>query len=129
MNGKLISSTLAREILSAFNARAEKIEEFIKTLVEIESPSGDEVGSREIVDALASAAQELDCVNAIERREVPGFGQHLVIEAFKENSKAGQILLIGHTDTVHGRGSLAARPWRRDANRIYGPGIFDMKSN
>ena len=129
MNGKLISSTLAREMLAAFHAREDKTEQFIKTLVEIESPSGDEAGSREIVDALASAAQELDCVNAIERRTVPGFGQHLVIEAFKENSEAGQILLIGHTDTVHGRGSLAARPWRREDNRIYGPGIFDMKAN
>jgi glutamate carboxypeptidase len=61
--------------------------------------------------------------------EVPGFGQHLVIKAFQEQSEAGQIVLVGHTDTVHSRGSLAERPWRREAERAYGPGVFDMKAN
>ena len=38
-------------------------------------------------------------------------------------------MLIGHTDTVHPRGSLDERPWREEDGRIYGPGIFDMKAN
>jgi glutamate carboxypeptidase len=129
MTVKLISSALVKQLLSAFKARQEIIEGFIKTLVEIESPSGDEAGSRAIVNALTGAATGLTCVNSIERREIDGFGQHVVIEAFKEFAAAGQVLLIGHSDTVHGRGSLAQRPWRREANRIYGPGIFDMKAN
>jgi glutamate carboxypeptidase len=60
---------------------------------------------------------------------VPDFGQHLLVKAFQQQSNAGQILLVGHTDTVHARGSVAERPWRREAGRIYGPGIFDMKAN
>jgi glutamate carboxypeptidase len=59
---------------------------------------------------------------------VPDFGQHLVIKAFQKQS-AGQILLVGHTDTVHSLGSLSQRPWRVADGRIYGPGIFDMKAN
>src|SRR5205807_2208309 len=43
--------------------------------------------------------------------------------------EAPGILLLGHTDTVHPRGSIKERPWRTEANRIYGPGIFDMKAN
>jgi glutamate carboxypeptidase len=37
-------------------------------------------------------------------------------------------LLLGHTDTVHPRGTLAARPWRESGGRIYAPGVFDMKA-
>jgi glutamate carboxypeptidase len=37
--------------------------------------------------------------------------------------------LLGHTDTVHGRGSIIARPWRVEDNKAYGPGVFDMKAN
>jgi glutamate carboxypeptidase len=60
---------------------------------------------------------------------VPNFGQHLVIKACRQQNDAGQLLLVGHTDTVHSVGSLAERPWRREGNKIYGPGIFDMKAN
>lgn len=129
MTATLITPNLAKQVLDAFHARQEAIEAFIRTLVEIESPSGDEIASRAMVDKLADSASKLSCVKSIERHEVSGFGQHVVIEAFHEYQNAGQILLVGHTDTVHARGSLAERPWRREANRIYGPGIFDMKAN
>ena len=57
------------------------------------------------------------CVDAIERVDVPGFGQHLVIRAFQKQSDAKQILLVGHTDTVHARGSVSERPWRRESGQ------------
>src|SRR6185436_5916279 len=110
-------------------ARQPEIEGFIQSLVESESPSGDDQGSRAVVDLLVQHAHRLDCVDDVERFDVPDFGQHLLIKAFQEQSSAGQILLVGHTDTVHERGSIAERPWRREAGRIYGPGIFDMKAN
>ena len=120
---------LPRQILTALEARQPEIEKFIQTLIETESPSGDEEGSRAVVDLIAEAADQLDCVSEVERASVAGFGQHLVVRAFRGQSVAGQILLVGHTDTVHARGSLSERPWRREAGRIYGPGIFDMKAN
>src|SRR5262245_27641958 len=129
MPSKLISQDLANQLLSAFKARQQSIESFIRVLVEIESPSGDEPGSRAVVDRLVESARELACVDSIERREVLEFGQHLVISSFTKSQDEGQILLIGHTDTVHGRGSVEQRPCRREGNRIYGPGIFDMKAN
>jgi glutamate carboxypeptidase len=83
-----------------------------------------------VVDLLVQAAERLNCVDAIERVDVPDFGQNLVIRAFqKQNAAARQIMLVGHTDTVHARGTLSERPWRRENGRIYGPGIFDMKAN
>jgi glutamate carboxypeptidase len=117
----------ARQIFNALHERQAEVEAFIRSLVEIESPSGDMEGSRAVVDLLVQAASGLSCVDAIERVDVPDFGQHLVIKAFQRHEK--QILMVGHTDTVHSRGSLSERPWRREAGKIYGPGIFDMKAN
>src|ERR1044071_4040197 len=118
----------APQILTALQARQAEIEAFIQSLVEVESPSGDMEGSSGVVDLLVQAAGKLPCVDAIERVDVPDFGQHLVIKAFQKQSQK-QILMVGHTDTVHSRGSLSERPWRREAGKIYGPGIFDMKAN
>src|SRR6185437_10953785 len=123
-----MSGPLARHILTALQTRQAEVEAFIQSLVEVESPSGDMEGSRAVVDLLVNAAGELSCVDAIERVDVPDFGQHLVIRAFQQQSQQ-QILMVGHTDTVHSRGSLSERPWRREAGKIYGPGIFDMKAN
>ena len=123
-----MSGPLARQILAALQTRQAEVEAFIQSLVEVESPSGDMEGSRAVVDLLVNAAGELSCVDAIERVDVPDFGQHLVIRAFQKRSRH-QILMVGHTDTVHSRGSLSERPWRREAGKIYGPGIFDMKAN
>jgi glutamate carboxypeptidase len=118
----------ARAIFNALHARENEIEAFIRSLVEVESPSGDVAGSRGVVDLLVEATGRLECVDSIERVDVPDFGQHLVIKAFQKHN-AGQVLLVGHTDTVHSLGSLSLRPWRVDDGRIYGPGIFDMKAN
>lgn len=39
----------------------------------------------------------------------------------------GQILVLGHLDTVHVRGTLERMPFRFSRGRAYGPGAFDMK--
>jgi glutamate carboxypeptidase len=56
-----------------------------------------------------------------------GFGDCVRAKfAFGHADKPG-ILIMGHLDTVHPVGTLASLPWRRDGERCYGPGIFDMK--
>src|SRR5260370_27327403 len=128
MTHDLITPALARQIEEFIHARQADSEGFIRALVETESPSGDEAGSRAVVDLLAEAANKLDCVSHVRRVDVAGFGQHLVVHAFNQRQN-GNILLVGHTDTVHSGGSVSERPWRKEHNRIYGPGIFDMKAN
>jgi glutamate carboxypeptidase len=121
--------SIPRQIFAALQSRQAEVEAFMEALVEVESPSGDAEGSRAVVELLVQAAGRLKCVDAIERVDAPDFGQHLVIRAFQKQNAGKQILLVGHTDTVHERGTLSERPWRRDNGRIYGPGIFDMKAN
>lgn len=124
-----ISTAFVRDLQDRFRERQPRIVSLIRALVEAESPSGDVAGSRAVVDLLAEAAGSTRCVTSIDRVDVPNFGQHLVIRAFQDKAAAGNILLVGHTDTVHPRGSVTERPWRLEENRIYGPGIFDMKAN
>lgn len=113
-----------------FAARRVEILNLTRALVETESPSGDLEGSRAVVALLEQAAKTIDSVAAIERIESPGYGEHLRIRAFSGREEGAEAtLLIGHTDTVHPRGSLLERPWREEDGRIYGPGVFDMKAN
>jgi glutamate carboxypeptidase len=121
----------AAALLNHIAGREREILSLARALVETESPSGDEEGSRAIVELLAAEARGVDGVTAVDVIESPDYGVHLRLRAFTDapESSTGSTLLLGHTDTVHPRGSLRERPWRVEGNRIYGPGIFDMKAN
>jgi len=98
-------------------------------LVETESPSGDKDGSAAVVSLIAKAASGIGSVNSVERFTSEDFGEHIAIRAFGKSDGSRAVLVLGHTDTVHPRGTIKERPWRAAGNRIYGPGIFDMKVN
>ena len=112
-----------------FVARQHELLALTCALVETESPSGDKEGSSAVVSLLASAAGSIGAVNSVERIASEDFGEHLLIRAFATNSSERPIMILGHTDTVHPRGAIKERPWRTEGNRVYGPGIFDMKIN
>jgi glutamate carboxypeptidase len=118
----------SNRLLDHFIQRGGELLSLIRALVERESPSGDWDGSREVVDLLEGEARDIAAVSNVTRTEVEGYGQHLLIEAFGTGGEERTTLLLGHTDTVHPRGSLAERPVREEGGRVYGPGIFDMKS-
>ena len=111
-----------------FVSRQDAIVAFARALVEAESPSGDVAGSKAVVSLLGAAATGVSRVTTIERIPSEDYGEHLRVIAFGESSEK-PIVIVGHTDTVHPRGSLQQRPWRVEGNRAYGPGVFDMKAN
>ena len=77
------------------------------------------------------AAEALRVADTIERSTAPdGYGEHFVLRAFGDSAGDGvrPLLLLGHTDTVHPRGTLAAMPWRETEGRIHAPGVYDMKA-
>jgi glutamate carboxypeptidase len=56
-------------------------------------------------------------------------GDHLRITWQPPKSRAaGQLLVLGHYDTVYATGALAKMPFRLSAGKAYGPGTFDMKA-
>lgn len=121
---------IAKEIRDYLKERHDEILTKIRAFVEIESPSRDVENSQAIAFLIEEDAKQIACVNSVERIAVQDLGEHLIIRAFSEERKDdGVIMLLGHTDTVHPRGTLAERPFRIEADKIYGPGIFDMKAN
>jgi len=56
-------------------------------------------------------------------------GDHVRAEIWLGRGRpTGQILVLGHLDTVYPLGTLAKTPFRISAGRAWGPGTFDMKA-
>lgn len=110
--------------------RQDEILSSICKLVETESPSGDFEGSRAVVDLLVEAAGTIPGIHSVERIPVPEYGEHFRVRAFDGHAEdTGTTLLLGHTDTVHPRGTLCIQSVRAEGERLYGPGVFDMKAS
>ena len=124
------STTNAGELLRHFRGRRDELLSLTRALCEAESPSGDAEGSRAVVNLLEESARELEGVVSVERIAAPGgYGEHFRLRAFAEGATEERtLLLLGHTDTVHPRGTLRQRPWREEDGRIHAPGVFDMKA-
>src|SRR5258706_83757 len=108
-----VSNSNTTELRDYFNKRRRETLALTRTLVEAESPSGNQSGSKAVVSLLAAAARNISAVTTIERVPAESYGEHLRVHAFGSNRSRGKtILLLGHTDTVHPFGSLERRPWR-----------------
>ncbi len=114
---------MSRRWLSAFESDLPRIVADLEALVRLESPSDD--GAR--VSALAAWIHDHLRERGVpaELRPCPPRGDAVLASvAFRE----GGTLLLGHLDTVWPAGTLADMPWRLDAGRASGPGVFDMKA-
>ncbi len=106
---------------------AEEILAGVLELVEIESPSHDGVAVNRVVDHVEHGMQALGM--KLERNPGrDGFGDILVARTPWGGDGPG-ILVLAHLDTVHPIGIKETRnPVRRDGDKVYGPGIYDMKA-
>lgn len=99
--------------------------ELTRRFVECESPSDDTVAVNRFVELLSDT---LAPFASIETCTGGQYGNHLVAEMNLPGPKKDErILVLGHTDTVWPLGTLRGMPFRRDAERLWGPGVFDMK--
>src|SRR6267154_724237 len=65
----------------------------------------------------------------VERVSQKDRGDHLRITCTPETARSsGQLLVLGHYDTVYASGALATIPYRVSGGKAYGPGTFDMKA-
>jgi glutamate carboxypeptidase len=99
----------------------------LRRWVECESPTFDAAAVARMVDM---AARDLALMGA-RIETIPGrMGYGPCLRATFPHPRAGAepgVLVMGHLDTVHPIGTLEALPWRREGNRVYGPGVYDMK--
>lgn len=98
----------------------------IRELVECESPSDQPKAVGRLADLL------IERTGAIARPElIPSerFGPHLRLEFdVPGGSKEGQVLGLGHSDTVWPLGTLKRMPFQEKDGRLWGPGVLDMKA-
>lgn len=110
-------------LLVAAESHRAWVEDLILDLVRLESPSTDkaaldrcgrELGRR--LEALGAQVTTYPQTTA---------GDHVRAEF---GSAGSQVLVLGHFDTVWPAGELQRMPCQRRADRITGPGAFDMKA-
>lgn len=115
------------DLLHYFNERRDAMLDAIREIVEIDSPSYDESGSRSVADLVASWFAAVSDRISIRPIDADGYGRHLVIDCFAGDGQP--TALLGHLDTVHPPQNRERNPTRIDGDRFYGCGIFDMKAN
>lgn len=109
-----------------FRERRDETIKMIHEIVEIESPSYDVERSRHVVTWVENEARKIGLDIEIERVRAEEYGDHILIRAFPGDEKG--VLLLGHTDTVHPVGTKELNPTRIEDGKMFGCGIFDMKS-
>ncbi len=111
---------MAEPTLAWAQAHEREIIAEIREFVECESPSGDEAALRRFADLVAAALAGPARIR---------FKEHLTAEiALPGRRRSGQVLVLGHLDTVWPIGTLRQMPFREKDGRLWGPGVLDMKS-
>lgn len=115
--------TSASRLLDYCRGQESWLLETIETLVRLESPTNDKAAvdrcGVELADRLAALG------GRVRRVASTRAGDHLRAEF---GSGTGQVLILGHFDTVWDVGQIARMPLRRDGDKLFGPGVFDMKT-
>jgi glutamate carboxypeptidase len=111
-----------------FKSRQGEIVNLLKQMVGRESPSQD----KKAVDACSAfVAAEFKKTGArISRYPQKRIGDLYVVEypASAQAAEAGQILVLTHIDTVWPVGKIVKMPFYISGDKVFGPGVLDMKA-
>src|SRR6267142_2666185 len=119
--------TSPKEFLRRLKPRLPQMLATLRQFVEAESPSLEKAAADRCCGLIAEAWRK-DGVR-IERLAQKHRGDHLRIAHWPVRSRpTGQLLVLGHYDTVYSSGTLRPMPFRISRGKAYGPGIFDMKT-
>ena len=105
---------------------ADALIEGLSAWVKVESPTASAAGVDRMKDLVVAEAGTagIGC-ERVPGRE--GLGGSVILRAGRDTGRPG-ILVLSHLDTVHPLGTLERDlPLRREGDRLYGPGIYDMK--
>jgi glutamate carboxypeptidase len=104
-------------------SRQNAMVDLLRTLVNLESPSGNNPCLFQFSHALATAFKEIGGVAPTLLNT--GHGPILRVEA---GQGPHPVLFLLHMDTVYDEGTLRDFPFRLKDDTAYGPGVLDMKS-
>src|SRR5260370_26289059 len=118
---------LPKKLLRLLKPRLPQMLAQLRRFVTAESPSLDKPAADRCCGVIA---QEWNAHGArVERIALKHRGDLLrITHAPGKSTSLGQLLLLGHYDTVYSTGTLAKIPFRLKGGKAYGPGTFDMKT-
>jgi glutamate carboxypeptidase len=119
------SSANLSEVLRWLTNHEREMVACVRELVERESPTHSKLACDELCSYLEVQFERIGGRLKIHRQGIAG--DHLQVDFPAANDRK-PLLLLGHFDTVYDTGTLASMPWREEKGRLYGPGVFDMKS-
>jgi glutamate carboxypeptidase len=113
-------------LLAHAHAKQRDIIALTRRLVECESPSDSPRDVARFVELLADTVARIATVRI---HRAGKFGPNLEAQfQLPGKKKSGQVLALGHSDTVWPVGTLRSMPFREAGGRLWGPGVLDMKS-
>jgi glutamate carboxypeptidase len=113
-------------ILAYVQSQLPHIIRVIREFVECESPSDDPAAVDRFVELVSDTVTPIGCVKTTPAGR---FGRLLECEmSLPGRKKSGQVLALGHSDTVWAMGTSRIMPFREADGRLWGPGVLDMKS-
>ena len=116
-------SALAREVEQYTQQRLPQYIEELRALCAIDSDSYNKAGLDQMAVVLAERMRGIGMHADIIEREQWGNDVYGVLRGMG----LGNVLLLGHIDTVYPVGTAAARPLRVEGHIARGPGVCDMK--
>jgi glutamate carboxypeptidase len=123
----MTESNLPAALLQLLEPRLPQMLSLLRTFVAAESPSLEKSPADRCCGILAEEWRKHG--TRVQRIAQKHRGDHLRITWQPHKSRsAGQLLVLGHYDTVYATGTLAKMPFRVSAGKAYGPGTFDMKA-
>jgi glutamate carboxypeptidase len=123
----MAEANLPKELLNLLKPLLPEMLATLRRLVLAESPSFEKTAADRCCSLLETEWRKRGA--RVERLSQKLRGDHLRITWWPHKSRpAGQLLVLGHYDTVYSKGTLAKMPFRISAGKAYGPGIFDMKA-
>jgi len=120
-------SHLPKKFLQLLQPRLPQMLDTLRRFVTAESPSLEKSAADRCCGIIA---EEWDRHGSrVERIAQKHRGDLLRITCAPGKSRpSGQLLVLGHYDTVYATGTIARMPFRVEAGKAYGPGTFDMKA-
>src|ERR1700719_3580904 len=117
----------AKTFLKMLTPRLPEMLSILRHFVGVESPSLEKAAADRCARIIAAEWRKRGVrVESIAQKYR---GDHLQITWWPRKERpAGQLLVLGHYDTVYATGTLAKMPFRIAGGKAYGPGTFDMKA-
>lgn len=126
----MADTPLPKVLLQVLTPRLPEMLSVLRTFVVTESPSLEKAAVDRCCDVVAKTWRRLGGAR-VDRVAQKHRGDHLRIILTPGSAKSrptGQLLVLGHYDTVYASGTLRKMPFRISGDKAYGPGTFDMKA-